>query len=1316
MIKSNILKLLPAFEERFLSTYVSKWGRQWAMVDSKKQIVRKADGKPIVMFDDARRKGKLFKRHHLEEHFGAKPSYGEMWYEPFKKKVPCVFGSYGMALRLTDGLVKGLCWDADDERTMDLLHTKLAPWLDDKEIDYVLEYSGYEFNRAHLWTATEGVDIRYTNLLFEQIQRDCGVPNIKEWFDEQYPYGKRQDSLIRLPYGLHTKHMDVFLGEYKGKPFESVEEGLEAISIKMGLLTQEKLESLLTEAPREKKVYVEPPKLILSDTFEMAPPMTLPEVPRRLSSKCLAIHKLIDEVINENKLINKRGGLSHNAGLCLSGIFQKQDDLYGGEEGRLAFQSLIESNRDRSAGDHNWDYYWGKKSGQVWRCETMDQTFGNCEGCIYKDRIRNPIQLLKAESLVKHKVGQVRVASLDEIRAEVFPQMEEMVYGALNNGKVLDLVVESVQESGKCFRKGTQVLRFDGTLANVEDIKVGDQVMGPDSKPRNVLSLGRGNETMYEISPARGEGFVCNESHILTLMSNRGKDQGQVYNMTVPEFLKQHERVKRKLKYYRSPQINFKPIPSIEFELDPYTLGAWLGDGTSNRFMITTVDTEMAISMRDAFAERGYKLNCNANTVSRAINLYPRIKKEEKGDRGNYFHRALNKLNLIHNKHIPHKYKTASEKDRLELLAGLIDTDGHISPNKKGAIDFISKSKQLAEDFAFVARSLGYYATVKPSHKYCFHKGTKREGDYWRVFMTGDLWRIPYRLLRKKPPMRGNIGSVLMSGFTIKELPPEDYYGFSVDGDHLFLLGDFTVVHNSHAADALAAKLASEGKRVAIACNSINVALEHKERVEKAGARAFIMASFESIFDRDELSNGLVCPNEQAIKDCRGLGVPSSYYKKKYCKSCPFNDECAFPNQYTQVQEDKYKVVIIQHAHFACEETIRQLFKKHFDVLIIDENFNDFLINQLIPSQKEIDLLQEFEDRYDWVYPLVKWMVRGGKPPQHIEPLKNDLAPIRTRFNEEKEPYRLPDFLRCYRAGDWFDTEIGIMKFIPIPECQVRIVLDATATMKELKILLNNPNLKSIGGGVVAAPKAYHKDNEVIQILNGSASKTAMVGKEKLYEWLEYIGDTMMAPGNEDKTCLITTFKEYIDPITREKSYPEQDAIDWLDRNYPSIIPRIAINRMSAGTNKWAHFNYQFILANVYINPKTMRHEVYKLKFIENYWRQYNGDPKIRNPYPGTIPDNVGESEHMVYVPYQYIDEEGNIWQCPQYKYKRPVGDFYESCVWERICQNLQQSERIRQSKIGKLTKTFIGDRVPLKSRVVTRIAEEDEFLAQYRE
>lgn len=971
MSQLDIIKLLPKFEERYLAPIVSKWGRQWTMVDKKKQIVTKADGKPITNFRGSKylNEGKLFKRQHLEKHFSGRPSYGNVWYKPLEKEVPCVWGSYGIALRFTEGLVKSLCLDADNEFYSDLLFTKVMPWCDEKEIDYILEYSGYNNDRFHLWIPTEGTNIRNTNLFFEQIMRDCGAQNIKEWFDEQYPYGKREDALIRLPFGLHTKHMDVFLGEFKGKPFQSVEEGLEAMCLKSTLLTEEKLLSLLTEAPKERRVYVEPEKLILNDSFEMTPPMELPEVPRKLSSKCLAIHKLIDEVINENKLINKRGGLSHNAGLCLSGIFQKHDDIYKGTEGKEAFQSLVEMNRDRDAEDHNWEYYWGTKSGQVWRCETMDKTFGNCDGCIYKDRIKNPIQLLRAESLIKNKIGQVRVAPLHEIRAEVFPQLEEMVYGALNNGKVLDLVVESVQESGKSF-----------------------------------------------------------------------------------------------------------------------------------------------------------------------------------------------------------------------------------------------------------------------------------------------------------------------------------------------------------AADQLAAKLAKEGKKVAIACNSIEVALEHQKRVEANGAKAFIMASFESIFDREELSKGLVCPNEQKIKDCRSLGVPSHYYKKKYCKECPFNDMCAFPNQYTQVQEDKYKVVIIQHAHFACEETIRQLFRKHFDVLIVDENFNDFLINQIYPSFKEVALLKEFEDRFDWIPPLLKWMLKGGKPGERIEPKKADLAPISNRFAEEKEVYRLPDFLRCYNANEWFDTEVGVMKFIPVPPCQVRVFLDATATIKELKVILNSPFLKTIGGGVVAAPRAYHKDNQVVQILDGGASKTSMVGKEKLYEWLEYIGDTMMAPTNEDKTCLITTFKEYYDPETKEYSNVELDAFDWLHRNYPKIIPRIAINHMAVGTNKWAHFNYQFILANVYLNPKMMRQEVYKLKFIDNYWRRLNGDPKIRNPYPGSLPDNIGESEHMGWAPFTYIDEQGTIWECPQYTYRRPIGDFYESCVFERTLSKKQQSERIRQVGPDKLTVVYICDRQPLKTRAVTRVAEEDEFLAQYRQ
>lgn len=70
---------------------------------------------------------------------------------------------------------------------------------------------------------------------------------------------------------------------------------------------------------------------------------------------------------------------------------------------------------------------------------------------------------------------------------------------------------------GKCLGKSTKVLMYDGHFELVENIKVGDVLMGDDSTPRNVLSLARGREQMYKISSDKGDEYICNESHILSL-------------------------------------------------------------------------------------------------------------------------------------------------------------------------------------------------------------------------------------------------------------------------------------------------------------------------------------------------------------------------------------------------------------------------------------------------------------------------------------------------------------------------------------------------------------------------------------------------------------------------------------------------------------------------------------------------------------------------------------------------------------------------------------------------------------------------------
>ena len=77
--------------------------------------------------------------------------------------------------------------------------------------------------------------------------------------------------------------------------------------------------------------------------------------------------------------------------------------------------------------------------------------------------------------------------------------------------------------SGKCHGKDTEILLHNGKIKKVQDIKIGEQIMGDDSLPRNILSICKGKEQMYSINSNKGYSFKCNESHILSLkiLNNR---------------------------------------------------------------------------------------------------------------------------------------------------------------------------------------------------------------------------------------------------------------------------------------------------------------------------------------------------------------------------------------------------------------------------------------------------------------------------------------------------------------------------------------------------------------------------------------------------------------------------------------------------------------------------------------------------------------------------------------------------------------------------------------------------------------------------
>ena len=360
-----------------------------------------------------------------------------------------------------------------------------------------------------------------------------------------------------------------------------------------------------------------------------------------------------------------------------------------------------------------------------------------------------------------------------------------------------------VQGCGKCFEKNTPVLMHDGTVKMVQDVCVGDQVMGPDSQPREVLSTTTGRDELFRVTPTKGRPYTVNADHILTLrLSGARKTHKEaigpenIINITVRDYLTRSAGFKQRAMGYRAA-VDF---PAQSVLIDPYFLGVWLGDGTTKGPSVTTADPEIA-DIVTATAEH-YGLNVRraekTNRPNQAATYH--LTAGNQGRTVNPLLDALREVGVLGNKHIPLVYKANSREVRLRLLAGIIDTDGCMAGND---FEIIQKREQLANDIAFVARSLGLAAYVTPSIKSCKMLGMTYSDTYYRVHISGHTDMIPVLLHRKQAQPRQQCKNVLNVGIMVQSAGVGDYYGFMVSGDHRFLLDDFTVVHNSLTAKAI---------------------------------------------------------------------------------------------------------------------------------------------------------------------------------------------------------------------------------------------------------------------------------------------------------------------------------------------------------------------------------------------------------------------------------------------------------------------------------------------------------------------------------
>lgn len=335
-----------------------------------------------------------------------------------------------------------------------------------------------------------------------------------------------------------------------------------------------------------------------------------------------------------------------------------------------------------------------------------------------------------------------------------------------------------------CHAKGHPILMADYAIKPVERIKVGDKIMSATGV-KTVIELVRGVDTLYRIIPLKGEPFVVNGAHILSLYTNETRMKaiyGEHIFATVEEWasLKPHSKKKHgyKLAYKKYPTRR-RPSPT----LDAWLIGAWLGDGDNQfscpRTRFTNIDKPVISRMRELVQARGWsmrQLDCAHWYISSA---------QKRGRKSfSVLAKELRKLGIFKSpieKTMPIGYLGWGEEDRLKLLAGMLDTDGSSSEHRK--YDFCSRDKDLADGVRLLARSVGLHATMR-----------EVQNRYHRVYIGGDIEKIP--CVKHYVENRSRANQAGRTGFSIEKLGEGEYYGFVLDGDHLYLDGNLMEHHN----------------------------------------------------------------------------------------------------------------------------------------------------------------------------------------------------------------------------------------------------------------------------------------------------------------------------------------------------------------------------------------------------------------------------------------------------------------------------------------------------------------------------------------
>lgn len=370
--------------------------------------------------------------------------------------------------------------------------------------------------------------------------------------------------------------------------------------------------------------------------------------------------------------------------------------------------------------------------------------------------------------------------------------------------------------TGKMQPVDTPVLTPSG-WRSIGSLQIGDMVFGRNGRPYPVTAVyPQGIRPLFKVLFSDGSSTLAGGEHQWTVRNFNDEAQDRPWRVMTT-----YQLLATKMTYGRSSSRKRWRIPIVEpiqFErkdlpIDPYVLGVLLGDGCmlSGVPTWTSTDPEIAYRIMDRLPlghEVRLRKSRNRAPTWSIVSSDPRWSKNK-----NIVQLAISNLGLVglkaDQKHIPQEFLHGDADQRLELLRGLLDTDGHAG----SSIEFTSISINLITGVQFLVESLGGTSRISlPRETTYTYRGKKFKGkSSWRIHLALPPEVNPFSLGRKKVKRKKNISR------TIKEISPaisSDSVCISVGSpDQTYVVERFIVTHNTFMVLTFADSLLKWGER-----------------------------------------------------------------------------------------------------------------------------------------------------------------------------------------------------------------------------------------------------------------------------------------------------------------------------------------------------------------------------------------------------------------------------------------------------------------------------------------------------------------------